>query len=143
MSGGFGAARIVVLLFGLTLLVAGIALIGLEGGAGTITGLWVGATGLVIMVATLVERVRYRSDAADRAGDPAGPGGGEPLGTRLDPRFRRSDEVFVDPTSGHRMRVWLDPTSGERRYRRGGLSVGACYPRPPGHTLIASRPDPT
>ena len=116
MRGGFGAARIVVLLFGLTLLIAGIALIGLPGGAGTITGLWVGATGLVIMVATLVERVRYRSEATDRAGDPAGPAGGEPLGTRLDPRFRRSDEVFVDPTSGHRMRVWLDPTSGERRY---------------------------
>jgi len=98
MRGGFGAARIVVLLFGLTLLIAGIALIGLQGGAGTITGLWVGGTGLVIMVATLVERVRYRSDATDRAGDPAGPAGGEPLGTRLDPRFRRSDEVFVDPT---------------------------------------------
>src|SRR3954451_13083204 len=116
MTGAFGAARIVVLLFGLTLLVAGIALITLEGGGGTITGLWVGATGVVIMVATLLERVRYRSDATDRAGDPAGPAGGEPLGTRLDPRFRRSDEVFVDPTSGHRMRVWLDPTSGERRY---------------------------
>ena len=116
MRGGFGAARIVVLLFGLTLLIAGIALIGLPGGAGTITGLWVGGTGLVIMVATLVERVRYRSDATDRAGDPAGPAGGEPLGTRLDPRFHRSDEVFVDPTSGHRMRVWLDPASGERRY---------------------------
>ena len=116
MRGGFGAARIVVLLFGLTLLIAGIALIGLPGGAGTITGLWVGGTGLVIMVATLVERVRYRSEATDRAGDPAGPAGGEPLGTRLDPRFRRSDEVFVDPTSGHRMRVWLDPANGERRY---------------------------
>jgi hypothetical protein len=116
MSGGFGAARIVVLLFGLTLLVAGVALIGLEGGAGTITGLWVGGTGLVIMVAALLERVRYRSEATDRAGDPAGVAGGEPPGTRLDPRFRRSDEVFVDPTSGHRMRVWLDPTSGERRY---------------------------
>jgi hypothetical protein len=116
MTGGFGAARIVVLLFGLTLLVAGVALIGLEGGAGTITGLWVGASGLVIMGATLVVRVRYRSDATDRAGEAAGPAGGEPLGTRLDPRFHRSDEVFVDPTSGHRMRVWLDPTSGERRY---------------------------
>ena len=116
MSGGFGLARIVVLLLGLTLLVAGIALIGLEGGAGTITGLWVGGTGLVIMVAALLERVRYRSEATDRAGDPAGVAGGEPLGTRLDPRFRRSDEVFVDPTSGHRMRVWLDPASGERRY---------------------------
>jgi hypothetical protein len=24
--------------------------------------------------------------------------------------------VFIDPTSGHRMRVLVDPTSGERRY---------------------------
>jgi hypothetical protein len=116
MTGAFGAARVVVLLFGFTLLVAGIALIALEGGAGTISGLWVGASGVVIMVATLLERVRYRSDAADRSGDPAGPAGGEPLGTKLDPRFRRSEEIFVDPTSGHRIRVWMDPNSGERRY---------------------------
>lgn len=116
MSAGFGAARVVVILFGVTLLVAGMALIGLAGGAGTITGLWVGATGLVIIVAALIERVRYRSEATDRAGLPTGPAGGEPAGTQLDPRFRRSDEVFVDPTSGHRMRVWLDPSSGERRY---------------------------
>jgi hypothetical protein len=113
---GFGAARVVVLLFGITLLVAGIALIGLEGGAGTITGLWVGASGLIVIVATLVERVRYRSEATDRAGLPAGAAGGEPPGTRLEPRFRRSDEVFTDPTSGDLMRVWLDPSSGERRY---------------------------
>jgi hypothetical protein len=113
---GFGLARIVVLLFGISLLIGGIALIGLEGGAGTITGLWIGASGLVIIVAALVERVRYRSDATDRSGPVTGVAGGEPLGTRLDPRFRRSDEVFVDPTSGHRMRVWLDATTGERRY---------------------------
>jgi len=113
---GLGVARVVALLLGVTMLVAGVALIALQGGAGTISGLWVGALGLVVIIAALVERVRYRSDATDRAGSPAGPAGGEPLGTRLDPRFRRSDEVFVDPTSHHRMRVWLDPTSGERRY---------------------------
>src|SRR3954470_12011244 len=116
MTTGFGAARVVVVLFGLSLVVAGIALIAVQGAAGTITGLWVGGSGIVIIVAALLERVRYRSDASDRSGDPAGPAGGEPPGTRLDARFRRSDEVFTDPTSGHRMRVWLDPSSGERRY---------------------------
>ena len=116
MTGGLGAARAVVLLFGLSLLVGGIALIALEGGAGTISGLWVGGAGIVVIIAALVERIRYRSDATDRAGPPTGPAGGEPPGTRLDPRFRSSDEVFVDPTTGRRMRVWLDPSSGERRY---------------------------
>jgi hypothetical protein len=116
MSAGFGAARVVVLLFGITLLVIGLALIGLEGAAGTIAGLWVGGAGLVIIIGALIERVRYRSEATDRSGLPAGRAGGEPAGTRLDSRFQRSEEVFVDPTSGHRMRVWLDPASGERRY---------------------------
>ena len=35
----------------------------------------------------------------------------------MEPRFRRTDEVFVDPTTRRRMRVWLDPANGERRYR--------------------------
>jgi hypothetical protein len=38
----------------------------------------------------------------------------------MDQRFRRTDELFVDPTTGHTMRVWLDPSTGERRYRAEG-----------------------
>jgi hypothetical protein len=30
--------------------------------------------------------------------------------------FRPTDELFVDPTSGQRLRVYLDPATGERRY---------------------------
>lgn len=60
------------------------------------------------------------SESAERASLPTGPGGGEPMGEALDGRFRRTDEVFVDPTSGRRMRVWLDGASGERRYRAEG-----------------------
>jgi hypothetical protein len=116
MSNGLGAARGVVLVLGVTMLVGGLALIGLTGGAGTFSGFWLGAIGMAFIVAALIERVRYRSEATDRSGLPAGPAGGEPPGTRLDPRFHRSDEVFVDPTTGHRMRVWLDAVSGERRY---------------------------
>jgi hypothetical protein len=106
----------VVIALGVTLLVLGLATIGLAGGGAVIAGFWIGALGMALIVGALIERVRYRSDATDRTGPPTGPAGGEPLGTRLDPRFRRSDEVFVDPTSGRRMRVWLDPSSGERRY---------------------------
>ncbi len=116
MSGSLGAARIVALLFGVTMFAAGLAIMATSGGGAIITGLWIGAVGVVVIVGTLIERIRYRSDATDRSGDPAGPAGGEPSGTQLDPRFRRSDEVFVDPTSAQRMRVWTDPASGERRY---------------------------
>ncbi len=116
MTTGLGVARVLVFLFGVTMLLVGIATIAFGGAAAFITGLWVGGIGIACIVGTLIERVRYRSDATDRAGLPTGKAGGEPAGTRLDPRFRRSDEVFVDPTSGHRMRVWLDPSNGERRY---------------------------
>jgi hypothetical protein len=34
----------------------------------------------------------------------------------MEPRFRPTDERFVDPTTGHRMRVYVDPRTGERRY---------------------------
>jgi hypothetical protein len=30
--------------------------------------------------------------------------------------FRATDELFVDPTSGQRLRVYLNPATGERRY---------------------------
>jgi hypothetical protein len=31
--------------------------------------------------------------------------------------FNRTDEVFVDPTSGKRTRVYEDPETGRRQYR--------------------------
>jgi len=116
MTAGLGVARVIVLLFGVTMMLAGLATIAFGGAAAFITGLWILGIGIACIVGTLIERVRYRSDATDRDGPPTGRAGGEPPGTRLEPRFRRSDEVFVDPTSGHRMRVWLDPANGERRY---------------------------
>ncbi|MDQ6724647.1 MAG: hypothetical protein M3066_00490 [Actinomycetota bacterium] len=30
--------------------------------------------------------------------------------------WRRTDEVFRDPSSGRLMRVWLDPADGSRHY---------------------------
>jgi hypothetical protein len=69
----------------------------------------------VILVALAIERNRYRSEAAERTFEPVGPGGGEPEG-QLEPRFRRTDETFVDPTSGVAMRVFVDRSTGDRRY---------------------------
>jgi len=117
MSTRLGSRRLVALAIGLTLLGAGLAIIVVGGGGpASIPGSWLAATGFVLSAGTLIERARYRSDSSDRTGIRSGPGGGEPRGTALDPRFRRSDEVFNDPTSGLRMRVWMDPSSGERRY---------------------------
>jgi hypothetical protein len=36
-------------------------------------------------------------------------------GTRNGPR--PTDEVFIDPETGHRTRVWYDPATGQRDYR--------------------------
>jgi hypothetical protein len=85
----------------------------LSGNPGFLTLILLGGVGLV---AALWERSRYRSGAAEREGARAGPGGGE-LDDRLEPRFRPTDERFVDPSSGRVMRVFIDPQTGERRYR--------------------------
>jgi hypothetical protein len=77
-------------------------------------GLWAILVGGVAIVAVVLERSRYRSGAAERHAADPGPGGGEPA--RPGPPFRPTEEVFVDPTSGHRLRVYLDPATGERRY---------------------------
>jgi hypothetical protein len=111
---GANLTRLLVLGAGLVLTVLGLSLLGSAEGAGV--GLYPLFLGLGLIIAAAIERVRYRSaDAEGTAAEP-GPGGGEPAGTTLDPRFRPTEERFVDPTSGVRMRVWLDPVAGERRY---------------------------
>jgi len=114
--GGLGAVRIGLVVAGAFAFVGGLllAVSGVEGGV--FLGVWLVVTGLIFFVAVLVERMRYRSLHAEGTLDPPGPGGGETEGSVLEPRFRPTDEVFVDPTSGRRMRVWLDPVRGERRY---------------------------
>jgi hypothetical protein len=79
-------------------------------------GLWWVASGAFLVIVVAAERQRYRSSAAELKNDAAGPGGGEKKGDALEPRFRPTSEVFIDPTSGHRMRVLADPDTGERRY---------------------------
>lgn len=116
MNGGFGGGRLVGLAIGLAMLLVGLAFLTVGGPVRSVAAWWLIFAGGVVIVAVLLERVRYRSDAADRRGEPTGPAGGEPTGTRLESRFKRTEEVFADPTTGRRMRVWVDPATGERRY---------------------------
>jgi len=115
VRGSGSTGQLLAAVIGGLLVLIGLASIGLEGEARA-TGVWLVVVGLVLIVASIVERRRYRSETADRSGLPIGPGGGEPTGEPLEGRFQRTEERFVDPTSGHTMRVWLDRASGERRY---------------------------
>jgi hypothetical protein len=99
---------------GLLLMVGGI--LGLRDPAIGVGALWGTVIGAVLVVAVAAERQRYRSEAAESAGHAAGPGGGETADAAVEGRFRPTAEVFVDPTTGHRMRVLVDPATGERRY---------------------------
>jgi hypothetical protein len=103
--------RVVVGVLGALLMLGG--LIGVIAGA-WVQGLYAAVAGGIVLVAVVLERTRYRSESAESSTAQAGPGGGEP--TAPVAPFRPTDEVFIDPTTGHRLRVYLDPTSGERRY---------------------------
>lgn len=116
MRGAGNVGRAIVIGSGALLILSGFGVIA-GGEASAWGGAWLGAIGLALVVAALVERQRYRSDSAEAFGTPIGPGGGDPIGEPIERRFERTAEIFIDPTSGHRMRVWLDPASGERRYR--------------------------
>src|SRR4051794_35665278 len=65
-------------------------------------GLWALVLGGAGLVAVTFERMRYRSEAAERAGQDGGAGGGEPEAPGHP--FRPTDERFVDPTTGRLMR---------------------------------------
>jgi hypothetical protein len=112
---GFTLLRALLLVVGAGMIVAGFAVLLMGGIVGVWPGLWLVGSGGVLMVVAVLERTRYRSEAAERANEPAGPGGGEAPGV-VEPRFRPTEEVFVDPTTGRRMRVLLDARTGERRY---------------------------
>jgi hypothetical protein len=56
---------------------------------------------IVGVVAAMFGLDRYRGSRKDSAGGEAHP----------------TDEVFIDPESGRKMRVWYDKSSGKREYR--------------------------
>jgi len=114
MAGWYGA-RLLVLIVGVILTLTGLGLVA-GGPALASSGIWAVLLGLALVIGALIERARYRSAEAERSAAPHGPGGGEPVGVPLDPRFRPTEGRFEDPTTRRQMRVWVDPASGERRY---------------------------
>jgi len=110
--------RTIIAIVAVLMLLGGVALIAI-GSTPAVSGLWLVMLGAGTLVVLAIERNRYRSEAAEQGPEPVGPGGGEPVGA-MEPRFRPTDESFVDPTTGHRMRVFMDPRSGERRYMAEG-----------------------
>jgi hypothetical protein len=114
VSAGLAIVRVLMAFVGALMLIGGLVAI-VSGSPAAFGGLWLVATGGVLLIGVALERLRYRSEQADRVG--ARP---ESLDSPMEPRFRRTDEFFEDPTSRRRMRVWLDPTTGERRYRAEG-----------------------
>ena len=116
MTTGQTVVRVLLGALGAILLLGGI---GVAVAVSDVPGAWVGGgwmiiSGSVLLVAVLIEVSRYRSASAELGHEAPGPGGGEP--GPLDARFRRTDEVFVDPTSKRTMRVFVDASTGERRY---------------------------
>lgn len=114
-----GFARLFVAVVGVMLIALGLwlATYGNEGEAGlVIVGLVTASIGAAGIVVLAFERMRYRSAAAEVPALPGSPGGEAP-GEALEPRFRPTSELFVDPASGTTMRVYSDPTTGERRYQ--------------------------
>ena len=105
--------RVAVAIVAVLVLLGGMAMLTI--GPSGISGLWLVISAAVVLVALAIERNRYRSEEAERSFEATGPGGGEPSGS-LDVRFRRTEETFVDPTTGTTMRVFLDGRTGERRY---------------------------
>ncbi len=114
-----GASRLLLLLFAVVLAGGGLLAIASGDSGGQVAGVILILCAVPLVIGAIYERMRYRSEAAERSRTPSGPGG-EPVEEPLEPRFRSTDEVFVDPTSGSRMRVYLDPATGERRYREDG-----------------------
>jgi hypothetical protein len=114
-----GLSRLLLVLLAILLVGGGLLAIA----SGDPGGKWAGVILIIcavpLVIGAIYERVRYRSEASERSTTPSGPGG-DPAREPLEPRFRSTDEVFVDPTSGSRMRVYMDPATGERRYREEG-----------------------
>ena len=89
----FGTSRAVLLGCAALMILAGLALLGSVGpGSGGLMFVILGGAAMVVL---LFERTRYRSEAAERGGQPIGPGGGEPPGpwSRASRRPPRSSSI--------------------------------------------------
>src|SRR5437667_377932 len=100
--GGYRVAETKGHVFGLVVRSRGLAFIaGLivvsAGGPAAPDGIGPLVLGGALLIAVVLERQRYRSEAAERLEVRPGPGGGEP--EALPARFQRTEERFVDPTT--------------------------------------------
>jgi hypothetical protein len=68
--------------------------------------------GVIVLIGTLFERWRYRRIEEPPQGE-----------------WQRTDEQFIDPSTGNPVEVMFDPRTGERRYVA-GKSRGAKDPAP-------------
>jgi cell division protein FtsW (lipid II flippase) len=91
------ALRLIVGAFGAVMVATGLLLFA-AGGEAAWSGAYALVVGAVAVATALFERSRYART------------------TRAQERLRATDERFIDPTSGQRIRVWIDPASGERTY---------------------------
>jgi hypothetical protein len=69
-------------------------------------------TGVIVLIGTVFERWRYRRIEEASNG-----------------RWQRTDEQFIDPSTGDPIEVMFDPSTGERRYVA-GKPRGAKDPAP-------------
>jgi predicted lipid-binding transport protein (Tim44 family) len=111
---GTAVIRVLLGAAGAGLMVGALLVLFVGGVGGFVAAFWMLAVGAVLLIVAAIEITRYRSEQAERNRADPGPGGGET--TTPEPRFKRTDEVFVDPTSHLPMRVYIDPRTGERRY---------------------------
>jgi hypothetical protein len=111
-----GTSRLLLVVGGLVMVAGGLAAIASGDPGGVFGGVILAACAVPLFIGAVWEHPRYRG--RDNAGltSPYGPGG-VPRDESLDPRFRPTSEIFVDPSTGTRMRVYADPSTGERRYR--------------------------
>lgn len=71
---------------------------------GVVAALYLVVAGAIGLAIVIFERQRY--------------GAGGEAEQAPSERFRRTEEVFIDPSTGLRTRVWIDTESGQRTYRQ-------------------------
>ncbi|HWA90020.1 MAG TPA: hypothetical protein VG889_08305 [Rhizomicrobium sp.] len=67
---------------------------------GTLAAGWAVFWGAILLLGTVLERVRYKQLENGRPG----------------PGWIATSERFIDDETGKPVRVWLEPATGERRY---------------------------
>jgi hypothetical protein len=91
--------RVVVIALGVGLTCVGIVLVACRV---AVPGWQVLIFGVILLIGTLFERWRYRRVGAPPPGN-----------------WQRTDERFIDPSTGEAVEVVFDPRTGERRYVTG------------------------